>query len=309
MTRGKYTVNEVEERTKVPASTLRQWERRYGFPKPDRSDAGYRLYSDSDVASIETMKFHIADGVPASKAAELVKRATLEPSGARSLREMRGGLVGAFRAFDEAQANEILSEAYAMHTVEGVLLELFQGVMEDIGALWHRGEVNAAVEHFASSYLQGRLRALLNISKNLRHMPTVIVACAPSERHELGALAAAVLLCRAGYCVCYLGADTPLPDLREAAEALRPVGVLVSATTAPALHRLLEGRGALQAGTLQEAAPVLAFGGRAFDERPEFARALGGVHLSSDLLGAVAHFHTLVGYSIGRATHAERVRA
>ena len=135
MTRGKYTVNEVEERTKVPASTLRQWERRYGFPKPDRADSGYRLYSDADVAHIETMKFHIADGVPASRAAELVKF-TLSARGSRSLREMRETLVGAFRAFDEAQANEILSEAHALHTVEGVLLELFQGAMEDIGALW-----------------------------------------------------------------------------------------------------------------------------------------------------------------------------
>ena len=298
MTRGKYTVNEVEERTKVPASTLRQWERRYGFPKPDRADSGYRLYSDADVAHIEAMKFHIADGVPASRAAELVKFA-LSARGSRSLREMRETLVGAFRAFDEAQANEILSEAHALHTVEGVLLELFQGAMEDIGALWRRGEVNASVEHFATSYLQGRLRALLNISKNLQHMPTVIVACAPSERRELEALTAAVFLCRAGYCVLYLGADTPLPDLKETAEALRPVGVLVSATTTSALQRLLESRCALQ-----DVVPVLALEGRAFDEHPELARSLGGVHLSGDLSHAVAHFHDLVGASahIGRAS-------
>ena len=302
MTRGKYTVNEVEERTKVPGSTLRQWERRYGFPKPDRSDAGYRLYSDSDVEHIEMMKFHIADGVPASKAAELVKGAVrktgLSAGGARSLRDMRGALVGALRAFDEAQANEILSEAHALHTLEGVLLELFQGAMDDVDVLLRRGEVNAAVEHFATSYLQGRLRALLNISKNLQHMPTVIVACAPTERRELGALTTAVLLCRAGYCVLYLGADTPLPDLEETAEALRPVGVLISATTVPALRRLLESRGALH-----EVVPVLAFGGRAFDERPESARALHGVHLSSDPLGAATRFHDLVDHSVraGRA--------
>ena len=304
MTRGKYTVNEVEERTKVPASTLRQWERRYGFPKPDRADSGYRLYSDADVAHIETMKFHIADGVPASRAAELVKKHTLRAQGSRSLREMRGALVEAFRVFDEAQANEILSEAHALHTVEGVLLELFQGVMEDINTLWHRGEVNASVEHFATSYLQGRLRALLNISKNLQHMPTVIVACAPSERRELEALTAAVFLCRAGYCVLYLGADTPLPDLQETAEALRPVGVLVSATTTSALQRLLESRCALQ-----DVVPVLALEGRAFDEKPELARALGGVHLSGDLLHAVAHFHSLVGASVGASAHTGRASA
>ena len=33
---GKYTIAEVEERTGVASATLRQWERRYGFPKPQR---------------------------------------------------------------------------------------------------------------------------------------------------------------------------------------------------------------------------------------------------------------------------------
>ena len=79
MGRGKFTVNEVEERTKVPAGTLRQWERRYGFPCPERSDSGYRLYSEDDIRSIETMKHHIADGIPASRAAELVKEVPRDP--------------------------------------------------------------------------------------------------------------------------------------------------------------------------------------------------------------------------------------
>ncbi|MEX2501217.1 MAG: MerR family transcriptional regulator, partial [Trueperaceae bacterium] len=73
MSRGKFTVHEVEERTDVPAATLRQWERRYGCPKPERSTSGYRLYADVDLRVIETMKRYIDDGVPASRAADLVR--------------------------------------------------------------------------------------------------------------------------------------------------------------------------------------------------------------------------------------------
>ena len=80
---GKYTVNEVEDRTGVPAATLRQWERRYGFPLPERSASGYRLYGDDDLRHIVAMKRHIDDGVPASRAAEMVRA---DQAGARGRR-------------------------------------------------------------------------------------------------------------------------------------------------------------------------------------------------------------------------------
>ena len=66
---GKYTVREVEERTGVPASSLRQWERRYGFPKPERSESGYRYFSEGDIDAISRMRDLVAEGVPPSRAA------------------------------------------------------------------------------------------------------------------------------------------------------------------------------------------------------------------------------------------------
>src|SRR5690554_2276947 len=69
---GRFTVCEVEERTGVPASSLRQWERRYGFPDPQRSPSGYRYYSDAYLAAIIRMRDLVADGVPPSSAAVLV---------------------------------------------------------------------------------------------------------------------------------------------------------------------------------------------------------------------------------------------
>lgn len=288
-TRGKFTVNEVEERIKVPASTLRQWERRYGFPKPERSDAGYRLYSEHDLENIRAMKRYIAEGIPASRAAELVKRIHPVASGPRSLAEIRGELVSALTNLDESRADTLLSEAHTLHTVDAVMAELMQGVVTDIGELWHDGKVNIATEHFASSYIQGRLRSLLNITANIKNAPAVVVACAPTEQHELGPLILAVTLRRAGYRVYYVGANTPVKDLRDMAKQLRAVGVLVSASTAESMQQLLSNRNYL-AGI----APVLAFGGPAFNEQPEMADVLGGTFLARSVDEAVDHFHDLV---------------
>ncbi len=176
---GKYTVNEVEERTKVPASTLRQWERRYGFPKPDRSDSGYRLYSDSDIRHIHAMKRHIADGIPASRAAELAQRSPAV-AGPRPASAFRTRLRDALLELDDATADRVLSEAHALHSVETVMLEVMRETMVDLGQMWHDGRINTTSEHFASSYLLGKLRSLLSLAANTARGPAVVVACAPS---------------------------------------------------------------------------------------------------------------------------------
>jgi DICT domain-containing protein len=43
------TIGQFVERTGVPEGTLRMWERRHGFPTPQRLPSGHRRYSEGDV--------------------------------------------------------------------------------------------------------------------------------------------------------------------------------------------------------------------------------------------------------------------
>jgi DICT domain-containing protein len=45
-------IREVAEQTGLAAGTIRMWEQRYGFPEPERTAAGYRLYSSDDVDTL-----------------------------------------------------------------------------------------------------------------------------------------------------------------------------------------------------------------------------------------------------------------
>jgi DNA-binding transcriptional MerR regulator len=45
-------IRDVAERTGIAAGTIRMWEQRYGFPEPERTTAGYRLYSEGDVDAL-----------------------------------------------------------------------------------------------------------------------------------------------------------------------------------------------------------------------------------------------------------------
>lgn len=276
MARGKYTVNEVEERTGVPATTLRQWERRYGLPLPERSDAGYRLYGDDDLDDIRAMKAHVDDGVPASRAAEMVKERARPVAGPRPLAALRDEFVAALVALDDARADRVLSEAHALHPVEPVVLELMQDAMLELGRLWHDGKIATTTEHFASSYVAGRLRALLALAGHQRGGPSVIVACAPLDQHELGALMLAVMLRRNGYHVYFVGANTPVEDLAGMARELKPFAVMISASSIDAIHQLVNKR-----RHLEGVAPVLALGGLGFNADPSLAEKVGGRYLGA----------------------------
>lgn len=286
---GKYTVTEVEERTKVAASTLRQWERRYGFPLPERSEAGYRLYSDRDLEQIVAMKRYIDDGVPASRAAELVQKVPVASEGPRPVAQLTEELVAALESFDELRAEVVLSEAFALHPVETVLLDVVRPAMIAIGEDWHRGTIRTTTEHFASNYVQARLRSLLTLVGPERGKRRVVVACAPGERHEIGALILAVLLRRAGYRTVFLGADTPAEDLSDLLLHFQPDALLLSALLPESLEQLCE-----VGERLRDAAGLLVFGGQAFEARPEVARSLGGAFLGNDLREVVGRLGELL---------------
>jgi MerR family transcriptional regulator, light-induced transcriptional regulator len=287
--KGKYTVNEVEERTSVPASTLRQWERRYGFPVPERSDSGYRLYSDADLQSINAMKRHIDDGIPASRAAELVRRMNPAAKGPRPLREMQQELVNALLNLDEDRADMVLSEAHTLHPVEAVMFELIAPTMVQVGQMWHDGIINTTIEHYTSSYIYGRLRSLLSLSSNVKAAPAIIVACAPTDQHELGALMLAVALRRAGYRVYYVGANTPVSDLFDMSSQIMPIAIMISASNGRAVEKLME-----EQHYFRNVSPFIIFGGAAFNENPDLAKTLGGTYLADNIPQSIEKFEQLV---------------
>jgi len=286
---GKYTVGEVEERTGVPASSLRQWERRYGFPTPERSASGYRYYSETDLAAIVRMRDLVAEGVPASRAAAMVKEAQTVAVAARPTSDLARDLAAELVSLDADGAERVLAEAVALYPVDVVLLEVVRAALVRVGDLWHAGEIGVATEHFASNLMQARLRGLLGMLPDLEGGHRVIVACAPGEHHEMGALVLATLLRRAGFKVFYLGANTPVADLAELAREQEADAVLLSVTTREPLMGL---RGEREA--LRSLSALLVLGGAAVASEPELAAELGGVFLGNDARKVVPELGALL---------------
>lgn len=81
------TLKAVSRRSGIPAATLRTWQRRYGFMRPERSLGGYRLYSEEDIDRIAQVKYLVGQGVRIGTAMEAVIRAAEgSPGGGEGVR-------------------------------------------------------------------------------------------------------------------------------------------------------------------------------------------------------------------------------
>lgn len=297
---GMFTASEVEAQTGVPATTLRQWERRYGFPHPARNASGYRLYSPGDVAAIQYMQSQLQSGVPASRAAELTLHAMTAgagpaptpaaPDGAlpdraapdqgrgRSGAQWSALLTQALIDSDTDRAAAVLSEAHAQIPVEVVMTDVISPTMIEIGARWERGEITVAHEHQATAFLRSRISGLMDVAGvQAGFGPLVVAACAPQEQHELGLMMLTLALRRRGVRVAYLGANVPLGDLAVYARQREARAVLLALNGPWALEATLEHRRDLDGLNVP-----LFVGGALLNSQPHLARTLGGEYAGPD---------------------------
>ncbi len=226
-------IGELSRRSGVSPELLRAWERRYGLLRPVRSPGGLRLYSLDDLDRVQLMRRHIAGGVAAAEAAALTVRAAgsegateteLQPAAAR--RDLAAAIAG----FDEPRAQVVIDRVLATATVDSLLSDVLLPYLHELGDRWERGEASIAEEHFASSLLRGRLLGLARgWGQGLG--ARALLACAPGERHDLALLAFGIALRARGWRIAFLGADTPIETLVDAAHSLDPALILLSAVT------------------------------------------------------------------------------
>ena len=68
-------IKDIAERTGIAPGTIRMWEQRYGFPEPDRTESGYRRYSDDDVEALRQVASFRRLGLSIPAAIERVRSA------------------------------------------------------------------------------------------------------------------------------------------------------------------------------------------------------------------------------------------
>ena len=109
--------------------------------------------------------------------------------------------------------------------------------LHDVGDRWQRGELSIAQEHFATNVLRGRLLGLAR-GWGRGDGPRALLACPEGERHDLGLIAFGLALRDQGWRIHYLGPDTPVESLEEAAQRTAPTVIVLSAVRSEPLELL-----------------------------------------------------------------------
>src|SRR3954469_9768264 len=225
-------IGELSRRSGVSPDLLRAWERRYDLLRPERSVGGLRLYSEDDLERVRTMQRHIAAGVAAREAAALAGEAPERgaPAPAFDARTARPELGRTLEGFNEPGGQAVIDGLLAVATVDTLLSQVVLPYLQEIGERWERGELSIAQEHFASSLLRGRLLGLAR-GWGRGTGRRALLACPPGEQHDLGLIAFGLALRERGWRIDYLGGDTPTESIAEAARAIEPALLVLSAVT------------------------------------------------------------------------------
>ncbi len=109
----------------VSASTLRSWERRYGFPRPRRTPVGHREF---DLAEVDALRQALQECGGVAAAIATARERGEGPASAARLR-------GALERFDEEAVDRVLEQSIAVRsierTVDEVLLPAVAELAED----------------------------------------------------------------------------------------------------------------------------------------------------------------------------------
>ncbi len=222
---GPHRIGQFARRVGVSPELLRAWERRYDLLRPVRSPGGFRLYGEEDAERVALMRSALASGLSAAEAARTVVEPV--PVSGGLLEDSSVRLLDAIQSYDESAVQAVLDHDLSAFSIETVVQGLVLPVLAEVGARWEQGRLSISQEHFASHLIRARLLSLGRFWGRGAG-PLAVLACAPREEHDLSLIAFGLLLRSYGWCILFLGANTPVPTLAETAERTDPAALVLT---------------------------------------------------------------------------------
>ncbi|UTY56290.1 MerR family transcriptional regulator [Massilia sp. erpn] len=236
------TISDVERDTGVAKETLRVWERRYDFPRPQRDAFGERVYSAEQVHKLRLVKRLIDLGYRPGKviqfgSAELQAMAEQAAGRQQPVSAPHPELHAYIELCKTHQMEALrrkLSQAMLVMGLKNFVIELVAPLTAHLGEAWAGGQLAVFEEHLFSESLQIVMRsAIFSIPQAHHHhgaapRPRILLATLPQERQGLGLLMAEAVFAADGAHCTSLGVQAALPDIVQAARSLHSDIVLLS---------------------------------------------------------------------------------
>ena len=241
---GRLSIGALSRATGIPVETIRTWERRYGFPVPERKPSGHRVYPLSSIPRLRRIAQALTRGHRAREAvsasdAELdalldVTPVELKASSAQehAIPDEIRDYLGAAEAFDAAELTQLIMKDWKRLKPLAFLETRMAPLLRAVGEAWAAGRLEIRHEHFLSERIGDALRFLRLPFEERAQGPIVVCGTLSGEAHGLGLQMVALLLVVEGCRIVYLGTESPPAQLAGLTKDLRARAVAVSVSGA-----------------------------------------------------------------------------
>ena len=223
----------VERDTGIGKDTLRVWERRYGFPVPERDANGERIYPMAQVEKLRVIKRLMDQGhrpgrivaQPIDTLQHLSRgEASLQPRQSADALQGRQDLMvylDLLQTQDHEGLQAALRKALAKEGLQSFVTECVAPLTTLVGDAWSRGDLAVHQEHLYTECVSRLMRESIALlaKTDAAVEPVVLLTTFPQEAHGLGLLMVESLLTIHGCRCVSLGTQTPVRDIVQAAIA------------------------------------------------------------------------------------------
>lgn len=223
-----FTIKDLENLSGIKAHTIRIWEQRYTFLRPQRTGTNIRYYNNDElkillnVALLNKYGFKISH-IDKMNEVEMKDR-ILSLSQVQAQQErIINDLIQSMVDLDIESFETILDNYIMARGIERTITQIIFPFLEKIGILWATNHINPAQEHLVTNIIRQKL--IVGIESSVTHMhvnKSILLFLPEGEHHELGLLFIYYLLRSRGVKVLYLGANVPVSDVEYVIKVKNP---------------------------------------------------------------------------------------
>jgi DNA-binding transcriptional MerR regulator len=223
-----FTIKDLETLSGIKAHTIRVWEQRYKFLKPNRTCTNIRYYCNSELKTILNISLlnkygfkisHIDKMSEQELNDKIISLSAQEAQQERIVNELIAHMID----LDIDIFEQKLDHYILLKGIDKAINHIIFPFLQRIGILWLTNHVHPAQEHLVMNCIRQKL--IVGIEGVVTHRQggkTVLLFLPEGEHHELGLLYVSYLMKTRGVKVFYLGADMPVEDIAFACQSKKP---------------------------------------------------------------------------------------
>lgn len=224
---NQFTIKDLEHLSGIKAHTIRIWEQRYSFLKPERTETNIRYYNNEhlklilNIALLNKYGYKISHIDKMSEDDMRQKILSLSTSQAQEENKVNQ-LIQCMVDLDMHNFEQLLNQYIREYNVDKAIMQIVFPFLERIGLLWVTNHIHPAQEHLVSNIIRQKIilgidkLPLADISK-----PSVLMFLPEGELHEIGLLFMQYVLKVHGHNILYVGANIPLKDIAAICNSTR----------------------------------------------------------------------------------------